>query len=205
MFEILDMKLSFTQEELRQLCLEVLAAHPIELAYLTQPKPSFASPKSKKSRSRSPDMEVLPKRRKTKFIVEEDDESDRESESGSESEFDPDESYYRTELEDSYIYPSPPQLSSSASSSSSTTSVITPPEKSSVKKLVRSRATVDLYAGFKSRGPSYSPRTLFSPTVEVPMVDVRTTMEDFAKSPATGWQLIHWLKSSPWTAARRSR
>jgi hypothetical protein len=200
MFEILDMRLSFTQEELKQLRLDILAAHATELAYLVQPKPSSTSPRLKNSRSRSPDMRDSPKRRKTKFIVEEDDESDPESE----SEFDLDESYYNSELEDSYVYPSPPQLSSSASSSSSTSSIITPPEGPSVK-LVRSRATADLYAGFNSRQSSYSPRTPFSPTVEVPMVDVHTTMSNFTKPSAVGWRLPQWFKSSPWTTARRPR
>ena len=192
MFEILDMRLSFTQEELKQLCLEILAAHPTELAPLVQPKQSSASPKSKNPRSRSPDMGRLPKRKRTKFIVEEDSESDRESE------FDSDELCYKSELEDSYVYPSPPQLSSSASSLSSASSIITPPEEPPVK-LARTRATVDLYAGFNSRQSSYSPRTPFSPTVEVPMVGTH-----FTKSSAHGWQLLQWFKPSPRTAARRS-
>ena len=198
MFEILDMKLSFTQEELRQLCLEILAAYPTELAHLTHPKPSPTSPKSKTPRSRSPDAGDLPKRKKARFIVEDDDESDRESE----SDFESDEPYFKSELEESYVYPSPPQLSRSPSSSSSTSSVITPPGESSVK-LVRSRATADLHAGFSSRTSSYSPHTPFSPTVEVPIVDPHTTMENFTKSSATGWQFLQWFKSSPWTVARR--
>jgi len=198
MFEILDMKLSFAEEELKKLCLEILPAHATELAYLAQPKPSHTPPRSKNSRSRSPDMADSRKRRRAKFTVDED-ESDNESE----SEFELDESYYKSELEDSYIYPSPPQLSSSVSSSSSTSSVITPPEESS-SKLVRSRAAMDLYAGFNSRQPSYSPRTLFSPTIEVPMVDAHTTVVNFTKSSATGWRFPQWLRSSPWTAAKRS-
>jgi len=198
MFEILDMRLSFTQEELRQLRLEILAAYSTELAYLTRPKSHSTPPKSKTPRSRSPDTGDLPQRKRAKFIVEEDDESDRESE----SDFEPEESYYKSELEDSYVYPSPPPLSSSASSSSSTSSVVTPPEEPSVK-LVRPHAAVDLYTGFNSRSSSYSPQNPFSPTIEVPMVDSHTTMESFTKSSATGWQLLQWFKSSPWTAARR--
>lgn len=194
MFEILEMRLSFTQEELRQLCLEILAANVTELAFLTRPKPCPTSPKSKNSRSRSPDAGDLPKRKKAKFIVEEDDESDRESE--------PDELYYKSDLEDSYIYPSPPQLSSSVSSASSTSSADTPPEEPSVK-LARSRASVDLYTGFNSRSSSYSPQTPFSPTIEVPMVDSHITMENFTKSSAPGWQLLQWFKSSPWATTKR--
>lgn len=198
MFEILDMKLSFTEEDLKQLCLEIFPVHPIELACPAQPKPSHASPRLKNSRSRSPDMADSRKRRRAKFIVEED-----ESGNESESEFELDESHYKSELGDSYIYPSPPHLSRSVSSSSSTSSVITPPEEPS-SKLVRSRAAVDLYAGFNSRQSSYSPRTLFSPTVEVPMVDAHIAVENFRKSSATGWRFSQWLKSSPWTAAKRS-
>lgn len=199
MFEILDMSLSFTQDELRELSLEIIAVYPTELAYLTHPKPSPTSSKSKNPRPRSPDAGDLPKRKKAKFLVEEDDESDRESE----SDFDSDGPYYKSELEDSYLFPSPPQLSSSASTSSSTSSIVTPPEGCSVK-LVRSRATVDLYAGFKSEPSSYSLQTPFSPTIEVPMVDHHTTMESFTKSSATGWHLLQWFKSSsPWTAGRR--
>ena len=198
MFEILEMRLSFTQEELRQLRLEVLAAYPTELAHPAHSKPCPTSPKSKTPRSRSPDAEDLPRRKRAKFIVEEeDDESDRESD------FESDESYYKSELEDSYVYPSPPPLSSSASSTTpSTSSIVTPLEESSVK-LLRSRATADLRAGFNSRSSSYSPQTPFSPTIEVPMVDPHTTVGNFAKSSATGWQLLQWFRSSPWTAARR--
>jgi len=199
MFEILDMRLSFTEEELRQLRLEILATYTTELAYLARPKPT--SPKSKNHRSRSPDARDLPKRKKAKFIVEEDDESDRESESESESDFEVDEPHYKSELEESYVYPSPPQLSTS-SSSSLASSAATPPEGPSVK-LVRSRATADLYTGFNSRSSSYSPQTPFSPTIQVPMVDPHTTMENFVKSSATGWQLLQWFKSSPWIAAKR--
>ncbi|KAF9651710.1 hypothetical protein BDM02DRAFT_3184226 [Thelephora ganbajun] len=194
MFEVLDMRLSFTQDELRQLRLDILAAYTTELAYLANQKPHPTPVKSKTPRSRSPDTTDLHKRKKAKFIIEEDDESDRESES--------DEPYYKSELEGSYVFPSPPQLSSSASSTSSTASVVTPPEECSVK-LVRSRATVDLCAGFNSRSPSHSLQTSFSPTIEVPMVDPHTTMENFTKSSATGWQLLQWFKSSPWTAAKR--
>lgn len=196
MFEILDMKLSFTEEDLKQLCLEVLPVHPTKLACPAQPKPSYTSPRLKNSRSRSPDMADSRKRRRAKFIVEED-------ESDNESEFELDGSYYKSELEDSYIYPSPPQLSRSVSSSSATSSVITPPEESS-SKLVRSRAAMDLYAGFNSRQSCYSPRTLFSPTIEVPMVDAHATVGNFTKSSATGWRFSQWLRSSPWTAAKRS-
>jgi len=195
MFEILDMRLSLTEEELKELRLEILAAYPTELAYLTRPKPPQTPAESKNSRSRSPDVGDLPQRKRAKFIVEEDDESDRESD----SDFESDESYYRSELEDSYIYPSPPQLSSSASSSSSTSSIITPPVKPSIK-LVRSRATANLRAEFKSKPSSYSPRIPFSPTIEVPMLDPYTAV---GKPSAAGWQFLQWVKSSPWTSARR--
>jgi len=195
MFEILDMRLSLTQEELGQLRLDILATYKTELAYLTRPKPPLTPPESKNSRARSPDVGDLPKRKRAKFVVEEDDESDR----GSDYDFGSDEPYYKSELEDSYIYPSPPQLSSSPSSSSSTSSIITPPEKSSAK-LVRSRATANLFAGFSSRSSPYSPRIPFSPTIEVPMLDPHTTV---GKSSAAGWQFLQWVKSSPWTAARR--
>ena len=195
MFEILDMKLSLTEEELKQLRVEILAAYPTELAYLSRPKPPQTPPVSKNSRSRSPDAGGLPKRKRAKFIVEEDEESDPESD----SDFESDESYYRSELEDSYIYPSPPQLSSSASSSSSTSSIITPPEKPSIK-LVRSRATANLRAGFKLKSSPYSPRIPFSPTIEVPMLDPYAGV---GKSSAAGWQFLQWVKSSPWASARR--
>lgn len=194
MFEILDMRLSFTQDELKQLRLEILAENATELAFLIRSKPCPTSSKSKNPRSRSPDAGDLPKRKKAKFIVEEDDESDRESE--------PEDLYYKSDLEESYIYPSPPQLSSSVSSSSSTSSVDTPPEEPSAK-LVRSRASVDLYAGFKSRSSLYSPQDPFSPTIQVPMVDSHITMENFTKSSVPGWQLLQWFKSSPWATARR--
>lgn len=200
MFEILDMKLSFTQDELKQLRLEILAAHPTELAFLTRPKPSPTPSKSKNSRPCSPTTEDVPKRKKAKFIVEEDDESDRESD----SDFESDESYYKSELEDSYVYPSPPQLSSSPSSSSSASSIITPPEECSVK-LVRSRAAVNLRAGFNSKPPLYSPESPFSPTIEVPMIDPHTTVENFTKSSAAGWQVFQWFKPSPWAAVRDRR
>jgi hypothetical protein len=199
MFDVLDMKLSFTQDDLKQLRLEILAAYATELAHLARPEP-LTSPKSKNLRPRSPDAGDLPKRKKAKFIVEEDEESDRESD----SEFEADESYYKSELEDSYIYPSPPQLSSSASSSSSTSSVITPPGECSVK-LVRSRATVNLSAGFDSRSSSRSPQTPFSPTIQVPIVDPHTTVENFTKSSAAGWQLLQWFKERGKAANRRSR
>ena len=199
MFEILDMKLSFTQDQLKELCFEVVAAYPTnpELAYVARPKSIPVSPGSKNARSRSPDAEDLPKRKKAKFLVEEDEESDDEAK----SDFEDDETYLKSELEDSYVYPSPPQLSSSPSSSSS---VVTPPEEPSVK-LVRSRAAVDLRVGFKTGSPSYSPLSPFSPTIEVPMVNSPTAMKDFAQSTGTGWQLFHWIKSSPWVAATRYR
>lgn len=189
------MRLSFTEEELKQLRLEILAEYTTELAYLLRQEPRSAPPEPKNPRLRSPDTTGLPKRKKAKFIVEEDeDESDHESESGFES----DHSYFKSELEDSYVYPSPPQLCRSASSSSSTSSVITPPEDRSVK-LVRTRATADLHAGFNSRTSSYSP---FSPTIQVPMVDAHTDMH-FTKSSATGWQLFQWVRSSSLAALGR--
>jgi len=195
MFEILDMRLSLTEEELKQLRLEILAAYPTELAHLSRPKPPHTPPESKNSRPRSPDVGDLPKRKRAKFVVEDDEESDGEYG----SDFESDESYYRSELEDSYIYPSPPQLSSSASSSSSTSSIITPPDKPSMK-LVRSRATANLRAGFKLGSSPYSPRIPFSPTIEVPMLDPYAAV---GKSSAAGWQFLQWVKSSPWTSARR--
>ena len=196
-FEILDMKLSFTQDELRELRLDILAEYPTELAHLVDPKPLSTPTKSKIPRSRSPDSEDFETRKRTKFIVEE----EEESESESESDFESDDLYYDSELQDSYVYPSPPQLSSSASSSSSSSSAVTPPEQHSVR-LVRSRAAVNLRAGFSTRS-SYSPQSPFSPTIEVPMVDPDTTVEDFTKSSATGWQLLQWFRSPPWTAANR--
>lgn len=133
-------------------------------------------------------------RKKAKFIVEEEDESDGESES--------DELCYESGLEDSPAYPSPPPLSSSASSSSSACSAATPPERHPVT-LVRSRASANLHAGFNSRSSSYSTQTPFSPTIEVPMVAPGTTLENFTKSSAAGWQLLQWFKASPWTATKR--
>lgn len=193
MFEVLDMSLSFTQDELKHLRLEILAVHAAELAYLVNPRQRLSCTKSKPLRPRSPDSGDFPQRKKAKFIVEED-ESDGESES--------DELYYESGLEDSpACYPSPSQLSSSASSSSSTSSAVTPPERHPVT-LVRSRASVNLYAGFNSRLSSHSPQTPFSPTIEVPMVDPNTTLENFTKSSAAGWQLIQWFKSSPWVAVK---
>lgn len=196
MFEVLDMRLSFTQEELKQLRLEILAAYAVELAHLAAPKPRLTPTKPKTPRSRSPDSGDLPRRKKAKFIVEEEDESDDELE----SDFESDGTYYRSRLEDSPVYLTPPQLSSSVCSSSSTTSTLTPPERRAVK-LLRSRASANLHTGFDSRSYSYSPA--FSPTIEVPMVGSDTTVENFTKSSAAGWQLLQWFKSSPWTAAKR--
>lgn len=192
MFEILDMSLSFTQDELKQLRLEILAAYKIELAHLARPKPPLTPPEFKNPRPRSPDMGDLPRRKKARFTVEEDEESDQDSD----SDFESDPCYFKSELEESYVYPSPPHLSSSPSSSSSIASVITPPDNRPAK-LVRSRATVDLHAGFSSRSSSYSP---FSPTIEVPMVDLRATK---GKSSAAGWQVFQWVRSSSWTALKR--
>lgn len=190
------MKLSFTQDELKELRLEMLAEYTTELAYLAGPRSSSTPAKPKTPRSRSPDPGDFERRKKAKFIVEEEEESD------SESEFE--DLYYESELEDSLVYPSPPQLSSSASSSSSstTTSTVTRQERYSAT-LVRSRACTNLRAGFDSRASSHSPQTPFSPTIEVPIVDPNTTLENFTKTSAAGWQLLQWFKSSPWVAARR--
>jgi hypothetical protein len=196
MFEVLDMKLSFNEEELKQLRLEILAAYATELAHLAVPKPRTTPTKSKTPRSRSPDSGDLPRRKRAKFIVEEEDESDDESEIDLESE----DLYYESRLEDSPVCLSPPPLSSSVCSSSSTTSTVTPPERRPVK-LLRSRASASLYTGFNARSHTYS--SLFSPTIEVPIVDPGTTVENFTKSSAAGWHLLQWFKSSQWSAAQR--
>lgn len=198
MFEVLDMTLSFTEEELKLLRLEILAAYPTELAYLANPRPRPVYTNSKTPRSRSPDSGDLPRRKKAKFIVEEEDESDGESE----SDFEPDEFFYQSGLEGSPTYSSPSQLSCSASSSSSTSSAVTPPERQHPVALVRSRASVNLHTGLNSRPSSYWSQTQFSPTIEVPLVDPDTSLENFAKSSAAGWQLLQWFKSSPWIAAK---
>lgn len=193
------MKLSFTEEELKQLRLEILDVYATELAYLVTPRPDPACTKSKTPRSRSPDSGDLPRRKKTKFIVEEEeeDESDGESESGFES----DELYRNSGLENSPAFPSPSECSTSVSSSSSASSAITPPERHPVR-LVRSRACMNLRAGFHSRPYLRSPQTQFSPTIEVPMVDPGATLENFTKSSAAGWQLLQWFKASPWTGTK---
>jgi hypothetical protein len=196
MFEVLDMTLSFTEEELSELRLEILSKYPIELAHLADREPSPVPVVVKTPRSRSPDSGDLPRRKKAKFIVREEDESDYESDCDSDG------SYHKLGLDDSPVYPSPPPLSISSSSSSSTSSAITPPESRSVQ-LVRSRASMNLRAGFNSISSSYSPQPLFSPTIEVPMVEPGVTVESFTKSSVACWQLLQWFKGSPWAGARR--
>lgn len=198
MFQVLDMKLSFTEKELKELRLDILGAYETELAHLADPKPPPAPITVKTPRSRSPDLGDLPSRKRAKFIVEEDDESDSEPE----GDFEPDRLYYESELEDPSGYLSPPQLSSSISSSS-TSSAVTPPESLHPVKLTRSHASANLYAGLKSRFTSYSPQSWFSPTIEVPMVEPGTAVENFTKSSAVGWQLLQWFKPSPWATTRR--
>lgn len=76
MFEVLGMRLSITQEELKQLCLEILAEYTTELMHLPHPKHPSPS-RIKEPHSRSPDVGDLPKQKNPKFAVPEGgDESD---------------------------------------------------------------------------------------------------------------------------------
>jgi len=84
MFEVLGMRLSVTQEELRQLCLEIIAEYTTELAHL-------ARPKFRQIHRSAP-------------------EGDKESDRGSDPDFESDKSCCKPEGEDSYIYPLAPLL-----------------------------------------------------------------------------------------------
>lgn len=196
MFGVLDMSLSFTEEELEGIRHDIVGAYVHELAHLADPAPHPIPTKIKTPRSRSPDSEDLPQRKRAKFIVEEEDDSDDEFE----SDFECDGLFYGGGLEDSPVYLSPPPLSGSVCSTSSTSSSVTPPERHTVG-LVRARASMNLRAGFNPQTSPCSP-TQFSPTIEVPMLDPNTTVENFGKSSAAGWQLLQWFKSSQWAAQR---
>ena len=87
MFEVLGMRLSIIQEELRQLCLEILAEYTTELAHLARPKHPCSSgvrePPLALTRCRRSAQEK--ERQVHHSVPEGDDESDRGSDPNFES------------------------------------------------------------------------------------------------------------------------